>query len=184
MTTQRPASLREALAPAALREALVLERPVFANPWDKTTDMAACYFAIAVIGPFLLWGGGKLMGSLFGFTEHWKLGLYIAANVVGAAGFMTIVGRERTRLAVDVLAITGWVVLGLVVAPVIGLDLSTVAAIVCYAVLLALTLGYVLAVGRFERGIRGFISTLTWPVTWTLLAAFFAFTAYRLVLFT
>jgi hypothetical protein len=183
MSTDEPTSLRAALQPSALRAALIPRRPVFANPWDNTTDMFACYFAIGVIGPFLLWGGGKLMGDIFSFTSHWKLGLFIAANVVGAAGFMTIVGRERTRLAVDVLAIAVWFLLGLVVAPIIGLDFSTAAAIICYAILLLLTLGYVVAVGQFERGIRGFLSTLTWPITWTALAVFFAWTAYRLILF-
>jgi hypothetical protein len=183
MSTQQPPSLREALQPAALRAAFVPERPYFRNPWNKTTDMFACYFAIAVVGPMLLWLGGKMMGSIFDFTEHWKLGIYIAANVVGAAGFMTIVGRERTRLAVDVLAIAAWVLLGLVIAPVLGLDLSTGAAIACYAVLLVITLGYVLAVGQFEAGIRGFINTLTWPITWSLLAVLFAWAAYRLILY-
>jgi hypothetical protein len=184
MATNDSSSLRAAFQPDALRAALTPRRPVFANPWDSTEDMFACYFAIAVMGPFLLWAGGKLMGDIFSFTSHWKLGLFIAANVVGAAGFMTIVGRQRTRLAVDVLAITAWLLLGLVVAPVIGLDLSTVAAVICYAILLLVTLGYVLAAGRFEQGIRGFISTLSWPVTWSLLAVFFAFTAHRLILFT
>lgn len=184
MTTEDPGSFRAALQPDALRAALIPSRPVFANPWDSTQDMFACYLAIAVIGPFLLWAGGKLMGDIFNFSSHWKLGLFIAANVVGAAGFMTIVGRKRTRLAVDLLAITAWFVLGLVVAPIIGLDFSTVAAVICYAVLLLVTLGYVLAAGRFQGGIGGFISTLSWPITWSLLAVFFAFTAYRLILFT
>jgi hypothetical protein len=183
MANDDQSSLRAALQPDALRAALIPQRPVFANPWDNTVDMFACYFAISVIGPILLWAGGHAMGSLFGFSSHWKLGLFIAAGLVGGAGFMTIVGRRRTRLAVDVLAITAWVLLGVVVAPIIGLDLSTAAALVCYAVLLLLTLGYVIAVGQFERGVRGFISTLSWPVTWSLLAVFFAFTAYRLLLF-
>ncbi len=180
MSTDEPTSLREALQPAALRAGLTPERPVFANPWDKPTDMFACYVAVSVLVPFLLWSGGKLMGQIFSFGSHWKLGLFIAAGIVGAAGFMTIVGRERTRLAVDVLAITAWGVLGFIVAPILGLDLSTTAAIVCYAVLLLLTLGYVLAAGRWEKA---FVRTLSWPITWTLLAAFFAWSAYRLVLF-
>jgi hypothetical protein len=183
MASDDQGSVRAALQPEALRAALVPERPVFANPWDKTFDMFACYFAVSVVVPLLLWAGGKAMGGIFSFSSHWKLGLFIFAALVGGAGFMTIVGRERTRLAVDFLAISAWVVLGFIVAPIIGLDLSTIAAIVCFAVLLAATLGYVVAVGEFERGIRGFISTLTWPVTWSLLAVFFAFTAYRLLFF-
>jgi hypothetical protein len=180
MATDEPTSLREALRPAALRAGLRPARPVFANPWDKPADMFACYVAVSVLVPFLLWAGGKLMGQIFSFSSHWRLGVFIAAGVVGAAGFMTIVGRERTRLAVDVLAIAAWGVLGFIVAPILGLDLSTIAAIICYAVLLALTVGYVLAAGRWKTA---FYRTLSWPITWSLLAAFFAWSAYRLLLF-
>jgi len=164
----------------ALREALGRRRPVFDNPWDSYTDMAACYAAIAIVDPFLLWGGGKLMGSIFGFSSHWHLGVFLVAALVGAAGFMTIVGRQRTRLAVDVLAIAAWVLLGLVVAPVLGLALSIVAAIICYGVLLVATLLYVLRFGRWQAG---FLRPLSWPVTWSLLAVGFAFCAYQLILY-
>lgn len=173
-------SLRSALDRDALRAALVPRRPVFGNPWDSTEDMFACYLAIGLIDPLLLWAGGKLMSAIFGFGPHWHLGVFMLAALVGAAGFMTIVGRERTRLAVDVLAIAAWVVLGLIVAPILGLGLSTVAAIICYAILLAITFGYVIRVGRWATA---FIRTLTWPLTWSLVAIFFAFIAYRLILF-
>jgi hypothetical protein len=93
---------------------------------------------------------------------------------------MTIVGRERTNLSVDVLAVTAWLLLGLVGAPVLGLALPTGAAIASYAVLLLVILLYVLRVGRWETA---FVRTVSWPVTWTLLAALFAFSAYRLILF-
>lgn len=174
-------SLRDALQGAALREAMIPRRPVFGNPWDSTEDMFACCVAVGFIDPMLLWCGGKLTGAIFSFSSHWKLGVFIIAAVVGAAGFMTIVGRERTRMAVDVLAIAGWFVLGLIVAPILGLALSPVAAIICYAILLAATLGYVLAVGRFKVA---FLRTVSWPITWTLLAVFFAFAAYKLVLYS
>lgn len=173
-------SLRAALEPAALREALIPRRPVFGNPWDSYTDMAACYAAIAIVDPFLLWVGGKLMGSIFGFSSHWHLGVFLVGALVGAAGFMTIVGRQRTRLAVDVLTITAWVLLGLVVAPVLGLAPSIAVAIICYAVLLAATFVYVIGFGRWQTG---FIRTLSWPMTWSLLAVGFAFCAYRLILY-
>lgn len=173
-------SLRAALQGPALREALVPRRPVFGNPWDSTVDMFACYLAVSLFDPLWLWCGGKLMSAIFSFGSHWPLGVFLAAAVVGAAGFITIVGRERTRLAVDVLAIAGWVALGLVVAPILGLGLSPVAAIICYGVLLVLTFGYVLGVGRFQIA---FLRTLSWPVTWTLLAVGFAFCAYRMILF-
>lgn len=180
MADHQPSPLRAALAPAALRGALVPSRPVFANPWDSAVDMFGCMVAVSVANPLLLWCGGELMGSIFNFDSHWSLGVFIAAAIVGAAGFITIVGRERTRLAVDILAIAAWVVLGLIVAPVLGLALSPAAAIICYAILLAITFVYVLRFGRWQTA---FLRTLSWPITWTFLAAFFAFAAYRLVLY-
>jgi hypothetical protein len=143
--------------------------------------MFACYVAVSFVDPLLLWCGGKLMSSIFGFGSRWPLGLFLAAALVGAAGFITIVGRERTRLSVDVLAITAWLLLGLVVAPILGLGLSTGAAVASYVVLLLLIFLYVLSVGRWETA---FLRTVSWPVTWSLLALFFAFSAYRLVLFS
>jgi hypothetical protein len=142
--------------------------------------MFACAVAVSVAEPLLLWCGGKLMSSIFGFGSRWPLGLFMAAALVGAAGFITIVGRVRTSLAVDALTISAWVLLGLVVAPVIGLDLSTGAAIACYAILLLAILVYVLRFGHWETA---FLRTLSWPITWSVLALFFAFAAYRLILY-
>jgi hypothetical protein len=96
MTPEDDSPLRAALAPSALKRALVPHRPVFGNPWDSPADMLACYVAVSVIGPLLLWAGGALMGAIFGFGSHWRLGVFVAAALVGAAGFMTVVGRERT----------------------------------------------------------------------------------------
>jgi hypothetical protein len=177
---QDTTSLRGALDRSALRAALVPRRPVFANPWDSTEDMFACYVAVGLIDPLLLWAGGKLMGAIFGFGTHWHLGVFMLAALVGAAGFMTIVGRERTRLSVDVIAVAAWFVLGLIVAPIIGLGLSTIPAIILYVILLAITFGYVISVGQWQKR---FVQTLSWPVTWSLVAIFFAYTAYRLILF-
>src|SRR5438046_1247923 len=111
MEAENTTSLRAALQPAALRAALRLDRPVFANPWDSTVDIFACYVAISVVEPFLLWGGGALMSSIFSFGSHWHLGVFMAAALVGAGGFMTIVGRQRTGLSVDVLTIAVWLLL-------------------------------------------------------------------------
>jgi hypothetical protein len=172
--------LRAALQPAALRAALVPTRPVFADPWESEADMFAVYLAVSVIEPLLLWAGGKAMGSLFGFSSHWSRGVFIAAAVVGAGGFMTIVGRERTRLSVDILTITAWLVLGVVVAPVIGLAPPKGVAFACYGVLLA---GIFLYVTLFGHWRTGFIRTLSWPVTWSALAAFFAYCVYRLIIY-
>jgi hypothetical protein len=180
MAPDDDSGLRAALAPSALRAALVPQRPVFGNPWDSPTDMFACYVAVSVVSPLLLWGGGALMGSIFGFSSHWRLGVYIAAAVVGAAGFMTIVGRERRSLSVDVLAITAWLLLGLVVAPVLGLAPGTGAAIAFYAVLLAIIFVFVRGLGRWQTA---FLRTVSWPLTWTSLAAFFAFCAFKMILY-
>ncbi len=180
MEPENTSSVRAALAPSALRAALIPRRPVFGNPWDSEIDMFACYVAVSFIDPLLLWGGGALTSSIFGFGSRWSLGVYMAAALVGAAGFMTIVGRERTRLSVDVLAITAWLLLGLVVAPILGLALPVGAAIASYAVLLLVILVYVLRFGRWETA---FLRPVTWPVTWSLLALFFAFSAYRLILY-
>src|SRR5215207_6449099 len=136
MEPEPTSPLRAALQPSALRAALVPRRPVFENPWDSEVDIFACYVAVSFLDPLLLFCGGKLMSSIFGFGSRWPLGLFMAAAIVGAAGFMTIVGRERTCLAVDVLAITAWSLLGLVVAPVLGLAPPTGAAIAGYGVLL------------------------------------------------
>ena len=176
----QPTSFRDALSPAALREAMVLRRPVFANPWDSTEGMFACFAAVSVFDPLLLWCGGELMGAIFGFASHWKLGVFLAAALVGAAGFMTIVGRARTRLSVDVLAITAWVVLGFVVAPIVGLAPPAGVAIAIYAVLLLGIFAYVLFIGRFQTA---FLHTVSWPLTWMALAVFFAWAAYELILY-
>jgi hypothetical protein len=142
--------------------------------------MLAVYAAVAVVEPFILWAGGKAMSSAFGFSSHWSLGVFIAAALVGAGAFMTIVGRERTRLAVDVLTIAAWLLLGLVVAPVIGLAPPKGVAIACYAVFLGAIFIYVLFFGRWSTA---FLRTLSWPVTWSLLAAFFAYCAHQLVIY-
>jgi hypothetical protein len=142
--------------------------------------MFFCFLAVSVVDPPLLWGGGELTSSIFGFGSHWRLGVFMAAALVGAAGFITIEGRQRTNLSVDILAITAWLLLGLIIAPILGLALPTAAAIACYAVLLLAVLIYVLRFGRWETA---FVRTLSWPVTWSLLALFFAFSAYRLLLY-
>jgi hypothetical protein len=93
---RNPSTLREVLTPAVLRDAMVLRRPVFANPWDSTEGMFACFAAVSVFDPLLLWCGGELMGAIFGFSSHWRIGVFMVASLVGAAGFITIVGRQRT----------------------------------------------------------------------------------------
>jgi hypothetical protein len=46
--------------------------------------------------------------------------------------------------------------------------------------LLVVILLYVLRFGRWETA---FLRTVSWPMTWSLLALFFAFSAHRLVLY-
>jgi hypothetical protein len=181
METEKASSLRAALQPAALRAALKPSRPVFRNPWDSTVDMFCCYLAVSLIDPLLLFLGGEVTSSVFGFNSRWPLGVFMAAALVGAAGFMTIVGRERTSLSVDVLAITTWLFLGLVVAPILGLAVSPGAAIASYGVLLVVILVFVRSFGRWEMEFR---RSLSWPATWSLLALFFAYSAHQLVLYS
>jgi hypothetical protein len=176
MGPENTSSVRGALQPSALRAALIPHRPVFGNPWDSEVDMFACYAAVSVIDPLLLWSGGELTSWTFGFGSRWPLGVFLAAALVGAAGFITITGRERTSLSVDALAITAWLLLGLVVAPVIGLALPSGAAIASYGVLLLLILVYVLRFGRWETA---FLRTVSWPVTWSVLALLFALSAHQ-----
>ena len=49
-----------------------------------------------------------------------------------------------------------------------------------HSILLLGIFGYVLFVGRFETA---FVRTLSWPVTWSLLALLFAYLAYELILY-
>src|ERR1700761_2326795 len=180
MSESDHSGISSALDPAALRAALVLRRPVFANPWDSTEDMFACYFAVSFFDPLLLWAGGKLMGAIFGFGTHWPLGVFLLAALVGAGGFMTIVGRQRPSLSVDFVVISAWIVLGFIVAPIVGLAPPPLVSVIIYAVMLAAIFGYVLLLGQWEKA---FVKTLSWPITWSLLAIGFAFSAYRLILF-
>jgi hypothetical protein len=180
MEPENTTSLRQALAPSALRAALIPRRPVFGNPWDSTVDIFACYVAVGAINPLLLWCGGELMSSIFGFGSRWPLGVFMVAGLVGAAGFMTIVGRERTRLSVDLLAVTAWLLLGLVVAPILGLAPPAGVAIASYGVLLLAIFAYVLRFGRWQTA---FLRTVSWPITWSFLALFFAYSADKLLLY-
>ena len=121
------------------------------------------------------------MSLVFGLDSRWPLGIFMAAGLVGAAGFITIFGRERTNLSVDLLAITAWLLLGLVVAPLIGLALPPWAALASYGVVLLILL---LVVRRFGRWESDFRRTLSWPVTWSLLGLLFAYTSHQLLFYT
>ena len=46
--------------------------------------------------------------------------------------------------------------------------------------MLAAIFVYVLRFGHFEMA---FLRTLSWPITWSLLALFFAFAAHQLILY-
>jgi hypothetical protein len=142
--------------------------------------MFACYAAVSIVDPLLLWAGGELMSSIFGFDSRWPLGVFLAAALVGAAGFITITGRERTSLSVDILAIGAWVLLGVVIAPVLGLALPSGVAIATYGVLLVVILVYVVQFGRWETA---FLRTVSWPATWSLLALVFAASAHQLIFY-
>ena len=180
MGPENTSSVGGALQPSALRAALIPHRLVFGNPWDSAGDMFACFAAVSIIDPLLLWAGGGLTSWIFGFDSRWPLGVFMAAALVGAAGFITITGRERTSLSVDAMAITAWLLLGFIVAPIIGLALPSGAAIATYGILLLLILVYVLRFGRWETA---FLRTVSWPVTWSLLALLFALSAHQFVFY-
>lgn len=180
MEPKKASPLRDALKPAALRAALKPRRPVFRNPWDSPVDMFVCYLAVSVIGPLLLFCGAEATSLFFGVDSRWPLGLFMVASLVGAAGFMTIVGRERTSLSVDVLAIAVWVLLGVLVAPLIGLAIAPAAALASYGVLLLVILLFVRRFGYWESDFR---RSLSWPVTWSLLALLFAYSSHRLIFY-
>src|SRR4029453_6446379 len=88
-------SVRAALQPSALRAALVPRRPVFRNPWDSAGDMFACYVAVGVIDPLLLWAGGELTSWIFGFDSRWPLGVFMRGAPRGASGVHTRPPRAR-----------------------------------------------------------------------------------------
>jgi hypothetical protein len=142
--------------------------------------MGVSYLAVSVIGPLLLFCGGQLMSLVFGLDSRWPLGVFMAAGLVGAAGFITIFGRERTNLSLDLVAVAAWLFLGLVVAPLIGLALPPGAALASYGVLLLIILLVVRGFGRWESDFRG---ALSWPVTWSVLGVLFAYTSHQLLFY-
>lgn len=81
----------------------------------------------------MLWCGAQATSATFGFSSRWRLGVFIAAGLVGAAGFITIVTRQRETLTGDVAAITVWVLPGFVAAPILGLALSATVAVAIFA---------------------------------------------------
>lgn len=113
----------------------------------------------------MLWCGAQATSATFGFSSRWRLGVFIAAGLVGAAGFIRIVTRQRETLTGDVAAITVWVLLGFVAAPILGLalfcdgrrrDLRLLAGgrpVLCFCV------------GRWQTP---FLRTVSWPVIWSL----------------
>jgi hypothetical protein len=56
----------------------------------------------------VLWCGAQATSAIFGFSSRWRLGVFMAAALVGAACFITIVTRQSETLTGDVAAITIW----------------------------------------------------------------------------
>lgn len=177
--TEPASPLRAALAPDAIRAALTLSRPVFRDPWDSPGDMFFAFLMISIINPLLLAAGAQALGVV-GLDPRWPLGVFMAAGLVGGAGLVTIVGRERTSLSVDVVAVAAWLILGLLVAPLLGLALPPGVALTLYGLLLV---GILVLVRRFGRWETAFHRSLSWPMTWSLLALFFGYTWHALMLY-
>ena len=150
------------------------------EPQDLVQEMFACYAAVSLINPLLLWCGAQATSAIFGFSSRWQLGVFMAAALVGAAGIITIVTRQRKTLTGDIAAITVRVLLGFVAAPILGLAVSATVAVAIYAYSLVVALFLFLCVGRWQTP---FLRTVSWPVIWSLLALFFAFIAYKLILY-
>lgn len=149
------------------------------DPSISAVNVIACYAAVTLVNPLLLWGGGALAGSLFGFSSHWRLGMFIAASVVLIAGLIAVEGRRATDLRSDLLASVAWLVLAFVAVPVLGLSIRPAAALASLAGLLFVFLLYVLLWASDAPT----IALMSWLLIWTLLAGFFGFCAHRLVLF-
>ncbi len=64
--------------------------------------------------------------------------------------------------------------------PIVGLALSATVAIAIYSYSLVVALFVVICVGRWQTAL---FRTVSWPVMWSLLALFFAFAAYKLILY-
>ena len=103
MGSEDTSSVRAALAPSALKAALVPRRPVFGNPWDSAGDIFACYVAVSLVDPVLLWAGGELTSAIFGYGSRWPLGVFMAAALVHASGYMKNFGAmsDNPQMAVS-----------------------------------------------------------------------------------
>ncbi|MGH2839691.1 MAG: hypothetical protein ACRDKY_02565, partial [Solirubrobacteraceae bacterium] len=71
--------------------------------------------------------------------------------------------------------------LGVVVAPLLGLAVSPGAALASYGVLLLIILLFVRRFGYWESDFR---RSLSWPVTWSLLALLFACSSHQLIFYS
>lgn len=171
--------LRAAVAPDAMRAAMRLRRPVFRDPWDSPGDMGFAYLIVSIVNPLLLYLGAQGLG-VAGLDSRWPLGVFMAAGLVGGVGLVTIVGRERSSLSVDVVAVAVWLFLGLVIAPLVGLALPAGVAVACYGAMLGAIFILVRFWGRFPAA---FHRSLSWPTTWSLLALFFSYTWHELFLY-
>ena len=112
------------------------------------------------------WVNAIIQGVLTG-------GLYalFACGLSLMFGVMKVVNLAHGDLAV----VAGYVAIGVITVTHIPVLWSFVIVVPVMAIF-----GYVLLLGQWEKA---FVKTLTWPVTWSLLAVGFAFIAYRLILF-
>ncbi len=64
------------------------------EPEDLLQEIFTCYTAVSVIDPLLLWCGAQATSAVFGFSSRWRLGVFMVAALIGAAGLITIVMRQ------------------------------------------------------------------------------------------
>jgi hypothetical protein len=148
------------------------------DPWDSGPDLLACSALFGVL-PFVLWSGGEAASSVFGFPSRWRIGIFMAAAAVGLCGFVVLEGRRNDGLLPHTIVISAWLLLVLVVEPILGLGLSTEAALKGYGMALLLIL-FCLVFFAPEFSLR---HTPSWLLVWGALAAIFAYLAHELVLY-
>ena len=60
--------------------------------------MFACFVAVSCIDPLLLWCGGELMSSIFGFGSRWLLGVFMAAALTQTFDLHDLALRDEAHL--------------------------------------------------------------------------------------
>lgn len=153
---------------------------VFGRPWDSATAILSAYAAVSIYGPLLPVLGGKLTSLVFGFNPHWRLQPLIVSALVSVVMFSILTASDRGNLQIDRTLVVVWFVFSLIVGPMIGLGLRTSLAMDAYGVIALCLFLYVFSFSYFTASV---VRTIGWLLIWSVLALFFTFSAYKLVLY-